>query len=52
MSAAPLIEVNELMRENAKLKGELEVAAAKERELRALIAYLNKIGPKPAEMNP
>lgn len=41
-------EALELRRENEALRGKVETLEAKERELRALIAYLNKLGPKPA----
>lgn len=42
----------ELRKENQKLQSELSAAAIKEKELRALIAYLNKLGVKPENMTP
>lgn len=45
-------EIAALARENGDLKGEIVVKDAKERELRALISYLNKLGPKPENMTP
>lgn len=45
-------EVAALSRENGDLKGEIAVKDGKERELRALISYLNKLGPRPENMTP
>lgn len=45
-------EIDALRRENGDLQGKLTVAEGKERELRALISYLNKLGPKPENMAP
>lgn len=44
--------MQELLKENSKLKDELTVLQGKERELRGLIAYLNNLGPKPDNLNP
>lgn len=38
---------NDLRQENTKLKDDLIYAKAKEKELRDIISYLNKLGPKP-----
>lgn len=45
-------EVHELKRENQNLKEKVMVLEGKETELRRLIAYLNKLGPKPPNMEP
>lgn len=50
--AALLAELGELRQEVGKLRGELVTAQAKERELRALISYLNNLGPKPENLKP
>ena len=45
-------ELYDCQQENAKLQDKIIILEAKERELRALISYLNKLGPKPENMNP
>lgn len=47
MTSDEINELTELRSKNRKLKDDLIYAVAKEKELRSLIAYLNKLGPKP-----
>lgn len=42
----------DLRKQVEKLQGDIAVKDAKEKELRALISYLNKMGPKPENMTP
>ncbi len=50
--AALYQELSELRKEVGQLRSDALVAVAKERELRALISYLNKLGPRPENMTP
>lgn len=45
-------ELAELRKENGDLKEQIMVKDGKEKELRALISFLNKLGPKPENMLP
>lgn len=56
MSPAEISELYNMMeqlkKENQKLRDDVIVKTAKEKELRDLISYLNKLGPKPFNMEP